>query len=132
MANKYITSAGKRKLLKLGFLSNDDRGNFNYIALGGESSAGATGGTFQEVDGDNYYRQSVSLEKEEEQSITISAIFDENNLASSQGTEITEIGIVDHEFPAGNEDQFFAFAEVPKIKKTSNISLKYTIVITIE
>ena len=132
MANKYITANGKNKLLKLGFLHNNDTNNFNYIALGGTDSAGATGGQFQEIDGDNYSRQEVSLDAEGQQSITISAIFDENNVASSEGIEITEIGIVDHEFPAGNDEQFFAYAEVPRIVKTSNISLKYTIIISIE
>ncbi len=132
MANKYITAEGKNKLLKLGFLNSGDTGSFNYIALGGTNSAGATGGTFQEIDAENYSRQQVALDSEGQQSITISAIFDENNVASSEGVEVTEIGIVDHEFYAGSDEQFFAYAEVPPISKTSNISLKYTIIISIE
>lgn len=132
MANKYITPDGKRKLLKLGFLSNNDEGNFNYIALGGENSSAATNGEhFEEIDGNSYERQPVVLQSEGDQSITISAVFDENVANPSEGVEIREIGIVDHQYRDQN-DQFFAFAEVPPIKKTNNISLKYTIIISIE
>ena len=133
MANKLITAEGKRKLLKLGFLSNDNTGNFNFIALGGENSTAAIDGqNFQEIDGDNYYRSPVTLQTEGDQSITISAIFDENNAASSDGVLIKEIAIVDHEYSNDKSEVFFAYAEVPPIKKTSNISLKYTVSISIE
>lgn len=132
MANKLITPEGKRKLLKIGFLGNSDVGNFNYLALGGENSNASTNGTFQEIDGNSYERQSLILQTEGDQSITISAIFDENVANPSEGVEIKEIGIVDHQYPAGEEETFFAFAEVPPIKKTNNISLKYTIIISIE
>lgn len=133
MANKLITPEGKRKLLKLGFLGNSDVGNFNYLALGGENSTAAVGGTFQEIDGNSYERQTLVMQSEGEQSITISAIFDENVANPSEGVLIKEIGIVDHQYPAGEgEDTFFAFAEVPPISKTNNISLKYTIIINIE
>ena len=131
MANKLITQEGKQKLLKLGFLPNNaDPNNFQYIALGGANSNAAKGGSFQEIDGNNYQRVSVMEESVESQSITISAIFDDQNYNSSQGTEIREIAIVDND--TKTNDIFFAYAEVPPITKTGNISLKYTIIISIE
>jgi hypothetical protein len=134
MANKYITPEGKTKLLKLGFLNNDDVGNFNYLALGGENSTSAStenSQNFQEIDGNSYQRQKLVLQEEGDQSIIISATFDENIANPSEGVEIREIGIVDHEYYDPNE-KFFAYAEVPPISKTNNISLKYTIIISIE
>ena len=105
--------------------------NFNYVALGvGESSAAVdkTKGSFTEANGNQYSR--ARLQKEEnsldntDQSVVISATFDSTNFSPSEGIAIQEI--------ANDSDIWFAFLKVPEIKKTSNISLKYTIVVSIE
>jgi len=134
--NKYITPEGKTKLLQLGFLNNTS-GTFSYLALGGEGSSAAISNDknqFSEVTGDNYHR--VQLEQEGEirtdsQSITLSAFFEDMNYNPSQGGTITEIAVVDNDENSGELDTFFAFADVPDIEKNDNISLKYSIIISI-
>lgn len=131
---KYITPEGKTKLLQLGF-QNNTTGQFKYLALGGEGSNAAqqeNKDNFFEVDGDNYYRATLEQEgnpNDDKQSITLSAIFEDVNFNPSAGKAIHEIAIVDNSEPS--DDTFFAFAEVPEIIKTDNISLKYTIIISI-
>ena len=135
--DKYITPDGKKHLLVLGFLNDDNASNFNYVALGIEDSNAAinNGKGFQEANGYNYKR--ARFEKEENKiddtgtSISVSAIFDSTNFNPSESINISEIGIVNQDF--GNDsDTFFAYMSVPKIEKSSNVSLKYTIVITLE
>ena len=56
---KHITTEGKKKLLRLGFLSDTERQGFNYLALGDiNSQAAITGdaGNFSEVNSNNYNR----------------------------------------------------------------------------
>lgn len=138
MNEKYITDVGKKHLLELGFITADNTSNFNYVALGvGESSAAVdkTKGSFTEANGNQYSR--ARLQKEEnsldntDQSVVISATFDSTNFSPSEGIAIQEIGIVNQDI-ANDSDIWFAFLKVPEIKKTSNISLKYTIVVSIE
>ena len=133
--SKYITSQGKTKLLQLGF-QNNTSGQFRYLALGGEGSNAAVmedAANFYEISGENYQR--VPLEQEgnansDTQSITLSAIFEDTNYNPSSGGIIKEIAIVDND-EASSNDTFFAFAQVPEISKTDNISLKYTVIISI-
>ena len=40
MANKLVTDRGKTELLRLGFVDDDSRGAFNYLALGSGDSKG--------------------------------------------------------------------------------------------
>lgn len=129
MYAKYITPEGKNQMLNLAFRSGENSA-FKYLALGGENSAGARTGQFSEVSGDNYQRVALESEGTQNQSITLSGIFEDSNFNPSNGRLIKEIGIVDS---SSNRSQqtFFAFAEVPEIYKNSNISLKYTVIITL-
>ena len=136
MMEKYITPKGKKYLLELGFLNDDNTNNFNFAALGiGKSSAAINNGTgFDEANGDNYRR--VHFEREDtmddtDTSIAVSATFDSTNFNPSELVRIAEIGIVNQDIE-NNNDTFFAYMSVPSIDKTSNVSLKYTVIITLE
>lgn len=129
MYAKYITPEGKEQMLKLAFMSGGNHA-FQYLALGGENSEGARAGQFSEISGDNYQRVSLESEGTQNQSITLSGIFEDSNFNPSNGRLIKEIGIVDSSTNK-SEQTFFAYAEVPEIYKNSNISLKYTIIITL-
>lgn len=138
MNEKYITSAGKKHLLELGFITSDNTSNFNYVALGvGDSSAAIdkTESSFTEANGNQYSREILLKEESSldntDQSLVISATFDSTNFNPSEGVKIQEIGIVNQDI-ANNNDIWFAFLKVPEIAKNSNISLKYTIVVSIE
>lgn len=131
MAATLITDEGKTEVLRLAFKNDDAHGAFNYMALGGSSSAGAQGGEFVEVTGNSYYREETEVEQLEDKSISISATFDETNFNSSEGILIKEIGLVNSSEYA-SEQKYFAYCEVPNIKKNDSISLKYTVVIEIE
>lgn len=136
MGDKYITEEGKEQLLRLGFLNDNNSNNFNFLALGVTGSTGSTQGTsgFREADGYNYERAILVEEKNEDStgsSLSISATFGDDNFNRSEGSTVTEIGIVNQKDPSNN-DKWFAFMSVPNIVKNSNISLKYTIVISIE
>ena len=136
MMEKYITPEGKKHLLKLGFLSEDNSSNFSFAALGiGDSSAATNNGThFSEANGDNYQRvrfyQETTMD-DTDTSIAISATFDSTNFNPSEPVHVAEIGIVNQDIENDN-DTFFAYMSVPGIDKTSNVSLKYTIIITLE
>ena len=134
--NKYITPSGKKYLLELGFLNDDNTSNFNFVALGvGDSTASSSKGVgFTEANGNNYKR--VQLFKETttespETGICVSAIFDSSNFNPSQEVKVSEIGIVNQDV-ANNNDKWFAYMSVPKIDKATNVSLKYTIIITMK
>ena len=136
MMEKYITPKGKKYLLELGFINDDNTNNFNFAALGiGKSSAATNNGTgFHEANGDNYRR--VHFEREDtmddtDTSIAISATFDSTNFNPSEPVHVAEIGIVNQDIE-NNNDTFFAYMSVPSIDKTSNVSLKYTVIITLE
>lgn len=136
MMEKYITADGKKHLLELGFLSNDTTSNFNFVALGVQDSNASTnnGEGFLEANGDNYHRVQLleeSTMEEDEQSISMSAIFDSTNFNPSEAVTVSEIGIVNQDI-ANDNDKWFAFLKVPPIDKASNVSLKYTIIISIE
>lgn len=138
MAEKYITSDGKKMLLRLGFIPNDSTSTFNYVALGVNNSnmaAKAGDGAFDEASGFNYAR--VALEEESgidvgENAIAVSATFNSDNYNPSAESIIKEIGIVNQSENGGTDDVFFAFAKVPEIDKSHNVSLKYTIILEIE
>ena len=136
MMEKYITPDGKKYLLELGFLNDDNTSNFNFVALGVSDSSASTnnGQNFTEADGYNYSRAQLQQEntmEETDTSIALSATFDSTNFNPSTGVQIAEIGLVNQDV-ANNNDKWFAFMKVPPISKTSNVSLKYTIIITIE
>jgi len=136
MMEKYITSSGKKYLLELGFLNNDNTNNFNFVALGVGDSVAATnnGQGFSEANGYNYTREQFVPEttiEETDTSIALSATFDSTNFNPSQSVQISEIGIVNQDV-ANEADKWFAYMKVPPINKTSNVSLKYTVIITME
>ena len=84
------------------------------------------------MSGDGYQRVPLNAEDLEvnNQSITLTGIFDDTNYNPSSGGIIKEIAIV-NSFQQTSEETFFVIAEVPEITKTDNISLKYSIIITI-
>lgn len=135
MANKIITDTGKTELLRLAFKS-EERGAFNYLALGGEGSGAAQGKPFVEVSGSNYERVQTEIDNTEElydqKQIIISGTFDETNYAPDNGGRIKEIGLCNSERKNEQDETFFMYSEVPEIDKTGDISLKYTIIISIE
>ena len=136
MMEKYITPNGNKHLLELGFLNDDNTSNFNFAALGiGDSSAATNNGTgFNEANGDNYQRVQFAQENtmdDTDTSIAISATFDSTNFNPSEPVHVAEIGIVNQDIENDN-DTFFAYMSVPSIDKTSNVSLKYTVIITLE
>ena len=136
MMEKYITPQGKKHLLELGFLNDDNTSNFNFVALGVQGSNAATnsGQGFNEANGYNYHRaqlQSETTMEDTDTSISLSAIFDSTNFNPSNSQQITEIGIVNQD-SANDNDKWFAFMSVPTISKTSNVSLKYTVIISME
>lgn len=131
MGKKLITDAGKTELLRLAFQSEEAGGAFKFIALGGANSKGAQGEGFVEVSGDNYERVETTAETPQNKTITISGVFSEENYAPAAGGEITEIGLCNTDI-ASNEQVFFMYSEVPNIAKTGDISLEYTIIISID
>lgn len=132
MSNKLITNAGKTELLRLGFKAQEASGAFSFIALGGSSSEGAQGKTFAEVSGDNYERVETTVDSLEDKTITISGTFEETNYAPTDGSgKIKEIGLCNSDI-SSSEEIFFMYAEVPDIIKTGDISLQYTIIISID
>lgn len=131
--NKRITSEGKDKVLKLAFVDQNDN-PFVYCALGikdGELAA-STGDVsdFQEFSGESYHREKITLDKIENNTLYASCIFEDNNYSNMTNAVIGEIGLCDS-YDSDNSI-FFAFSEVPEIKKTSDVSLKYTWIISIE
>lgn len=134
MTKTYITEKGKQLLLELAFLGDGTSNNFNYLALGTGNSTGSNGstGTFDEVSDSTYHRATLYKEDYDTAGLAVSAIFDDTNYQPTEGGEIGEIGIVNQYERNSSTDNWFAFLEVPKIKKDGNISLKYTIVISID
>lgn len=134
MTNKYITQEGKQLLLELAFLGDSTSNNFNYLALGTKNSTASNGesGTFDEVADSTYKRVALQKEKIENNSLYVSAIFDDTNYQPSEGGYVGEIGIVNQYEKNSSTDKWFAYLKVPEIKKDGNISLKYTIIISIE
>lgn len=133
MSNKLITDAGKTELLRLGFKSEEAGGAFSYLALGGSSSAGAQGKTFAEVSGNQYSRVQTDITENKDKSITITGIFEEDNYSPTDGSgQITEIGLCNQPVHVTDGEIFFMYSEVPTIVKTGDISLQYTIIISID
>lgn len=131
MAETIITDDGKTEVLRLAFKNDDTHGAFNYMALGGADSAGAQKKEFKEVTGNSYTREETEVEVLDDKTIAVSATFDETNFNPSEGETIKEIGLVNSSTYV-EEETYFAYCEVPNIKKNDSISLKYTIVIEIE
>ena len=134
MGNKIITDEGKTELLRLGFTDGDHK-SFSYLALGSGESEAAQGGEWKEVSNNNYSRVPTTLESDiiqDGKEIVISGIFKEENYSvAGDGGVISEIGLC-NSATTSNEETFFLYSEVPEIAKTDNISLKYTIIISIE
>lgn len=139
---KYITDKGKKKLLRLGFLSNTGERGFNFLALGTDgSNASETGNKedFIEPTGNGYKRVELVEESNtstndfdtQNASIMLSGIFEKENFNPSSNGYINEIGIVDKEY-IDDQDTFFAFSSIPRIDKSHNVSLKYTIILEIK
>lgn len=131
MGNKLITDAGKTELLRLGFSREEAGGAFKYIALGGANSQGSTGGEFKEVSGSNYERVKTEADVKNK-TITITGTFNEENYAPVDGEGlIKEIGLCNNDV-GGSEKIFFLFSDVAEVYKTGDISLEYTIIISID
>ena len=130
MSKKVITDEGKTELLRLGFKSEEAGGAFTFMGLGDDSSKGAQGGAWHEISSSDYHRvQTEVVGTPQDKSITISATFDEANYApATSDKKVTEIGL----FNASSNGQAFMYSEVPKIAKTGDISLQYTIIISID
>lgn len=141
---KFITEEGKNEVLKIAFSDSGNDNTFRYLALGTNSGTAAETGlkeNFVELDrSENYRRVGVSTDTEENTIVfdnngtaTISFIVSEDNYTGS-GAVIKEIALCnDAEADITSEQcKVFAFCEVPEIEKTSNISLKYTLRISIE
>ena len=126
MTKKYVTPEGKTELLRKAFI--DGTNSFKYMALGNGNGA-ITENTedFKEITGSNYSRVVTNAIAENGQ-ITISGTFAGNNFNPSSGGNITEIGILDSQDTNGT---FFAVIQVPTITKTNNISLKYTVIVSL-
>ena len=131
MSKKIITDAGKTELLRLAFQSEEGGGAFKFLALGGENSQGAQGENFVEVSGDNYSRVTTTVSNLENKQITISGIFQEENYAPASDGKIKEIGLCNTDSVSDGQ-VFFLYSEVPEINKTGDISLEYTIIISID
>lgn len=132
MARKLITDKGKTELLRLGFKSEEADGAFTYMALGKGSSAGAQGSTFDEAGGANYSRVKTELEECRDKYIKISATFDETNYTPTDNSGlIKEIALCNSKEKTDNT-VFFMYSEVPEIYKTGDISLQYTVIISID
>ena len=142
---KIITKEGKNEVLKIAFSNTDNENTFRYLALGtsdGKASQTGLKEDFVEVNrADNYHRVGLSSESEENTiefdgngTATISFVVNENNYTGA-GVTIQEIALcndVEADINADSACKVFAFCEVPPIEKTSNISLKYTLKISIE
>lgn len=127
MTKKYITPAGKTKLLQKAFV--DGTNAFKYMALGDGNGAISEDITnFKELAGHNY-RRVVTTCSEGDQSVTIHGVFEGNNYNPSDGGDVKEIAITDSS--EINSGSIFAVIEVPNIVKNNNISLKYSVVITL-
>lgn len=137
MGNKLITDKGKTELLRIGFTNGASNG-FTYLALGdGDSKAAQNGSSaWHELSGEGYQRVPTTLEQpltDDSKQIAISGVFTEDNYhPSGDGQLITEIGLCNNETIDTDSDTFFLYSEVPSIYKNDNISLKYTIIISIE
>ena len=132
MAQSLITDKGKTEVLRLAFKNDDAHGAFNYMALGGSNSTGAQDENFIEVSDASYQRVETEIEDLNDKTIKISGTFDETNFnISGDGELIREIALVNSSEDA-SEQIFFAYCEVPNIKKNDNITLKYSVVIEIE
>lgn len=133
--NKCITNEGKDQILKLAFLSNSAN-TFSYCALAekGTNLASETGDAadFNEINGNGYHRVKITADdsKIENNTLTASCIFDDDNYFTETGKVIAEIGLCDSY--DSDTPTFFAFSQVPNIEKTGSVSLKYTWVIHIE
>ena len=134
MTKKFITDEGKKKLLKLGFLGEPN--GFRYMALSNGSAAVSEDKTkFNEVTRQGNYERVEILSDETsgvalEKGINITGVFEGSNYNLSEGGTITEIGIVDTQKQSSTET-FFAFIQVPEIIKDDNITLKYSVIISL-
>ena len=134
MANKYVTDEGKTEILKIAFVNDDGYTPFAYLALAESTSSASSSGIrtdFHELSDASYQRVAMTIDSIETKKITLSAIFDENNYNSnsSDAIEVGEIGLCNAS--DNSEDTvFFAYCQVPKLRKDATVSLKYTMIIS--
>lgn len=131
MGKKLITDEGKNELLALVFTMGN-RSPFNWLALGGDNSKGAQGGVWEEVSGvgNSYHRVKTEVEKSPtNREIVISGTFEDDN--DTGEATITEIGLSNSETKSSDET-FFFYGEVANIIREDNVSLKYTIIFSVE
>ena len=128
---KKVTPEGKTEVLRLAFSDSEERIPFCYFALGTGNGADSNG-EWEEVISSNYHRaKAITNFNGNTQQVEMSCVFDENNYDESTPVEITEIALC-QESERKNGETIFAYCNVPPIEKTGNISLKYTMIISIE
>ena len=120
---KKVTPEGKTEVLRLAFSDSEERIPFCYFALGTGNGADSNG-EWEEVISSNYHRAKATLNVNQYYSSTY-------NYDESTPVEITEIALC-QESERKNGETIFAYCNVPPIEKTGNISLKYTMIISIE
>jgi len=138
--SKFITEEGKQEILRIAFAPDSGQNGFKYLALGKAGSSASKDEkkeSFDELKGSEYHRISVQddVTVESDGTITLPFIVEESNY-NGEGVTISEIALCDSgdsndDIPSG-KSTVFAFCQVPEIKKTGNISLKYTLKISIE
>lgn len=144
---QIITERGAQKLLRIGFIENDDiistLNRFAFMALGeggDEEYEDGNSELHSELTNDSYGRIPLEFPNDlntDTQRIVMQAIIDEGNVEENQN--INEIGIVDSgaqtidpqegEIP---EEIFFCLINVPEIEKTAELALQYTVIIEIK
>ena len=133
MGKKISTDIGKSELLRLGFTSEEEGGAFKFLALGKSSSTGAQDGNFDEIGiGDSGYSRVETTSTIDGKTINITGTFSEENYAPNVPTVIKEIGLCNTEDRGSSGEKFFLYSEVPAIEKTNDISLEYTIILSID
>lgn len=133
MTNTLITDKGKTKLLQLAFINDNKDNAFNYLALGGANSSAVSSNDetkFSEVDGYNYTRAPLEaiIETDSSKQISLTGTFSSGNFQPTNGEVINEIAIIDSSGKS-NDSTIFAILSIPEIKKTDELSIKFTILV---
>ena len=137
MGNKLITDKGKNEVLRLAFIREEAGGAFKYLALGQSGSKGATPSSdvgFMEAEGDNYERVKIenATDTITDKKVVLTGTFEESNLNPVTPVKITEIGLCNTPWKGESDEIFFLYSEVPPIEKNGDVSLQYSIVISID
>ena len=137
MASAAITEIGKNHALKLMFGKSDVE--FAYMALGTgisdftESSPGLTTEVTDAGDNDYERVQLTNTAYGDQGGVTkqikSEAIFEETNIVNS--TEIKELGITTVQDHTAGGDIWWCLCVVPSTTKSSDVSLKFTVITSV-